>query len=233
MAASTDREQYYPFAFSARAYVQCNGELLYVRPCAAGLYWNQDAKVCDREETAPARPANDQITVDSEQPQPQPQVQQPTFTRPIASLVDQSVDKSQGYRYRNYKPATITNDQGTSYGSPSSSLNQVLNRQQSPVFNAFYTPASMMNNQRRIQTNTYSNQGQLPKVIDQSWSSPYSQPSNIDQQQQQQTGQLNNQQLPNPLVQQQQQPQTLTRVFQPESSRSFNIKSTSSTYRRR
>jgi hypothetical protein len=108
-AATNDREQYYPFAFSARAYVQCNGDILYVRPCAGGLYWNQESKVCDREETSPARPAEDQpqsyqINYNSQQPKT-------SYNRPSASLMDQSVDKQQGYRYRNYNPQTISNDQ--------------------------------------------------------------------------------------------------------------------------
>jgi hypothetical protein len=109
MAASNDQEQYYPFAFSARAYVQCNGDLLYVRPCAGGLYWNQEAKICDREETSPARPAEDQpesyqINYNSRQPKL-------TYNRPLVSIADQSTDRQQGYRYRNYNPHIISNDQ--------------------------------------------------------------------------------------------------------------------------
>jgi hypothetical protein len=101
MAASNDQQQYYSFAFSAHAYVQCNGDLLYVRPCSAGLYWNQESKICDREETSPAPPALDQ-----------PQSYQITYNRPVSSLADQSVDRQQGFRYRNYNPHMTSNDQG-------------------------------------------------------------------------------------------------------------------------
>jgi hypothetical protein len=109
MAASNDREQYYSFAFSSHAYVQCNGDILYVRPCAAGLYWNQESKVCDREETSPARPAEDQ----PQSYQRKYNSQQPitTYSRPSATLADQNVDKQQGSRYRNYNPQTISNDE--------------------------------------------------------------------------------------------------------------------------
>ena len=105
MAASNDREQYYPFAFSAHAYVQCNGDILYVRPCASGLYWNQELKICDREETSPARPAEDQ----SQSYQIKQETQ--SYARPSVSLMDQNVDKQQGYRYRNYNPQVGSNDQ--------------------------------------------------------------------------------------------------------------------------
>ncbi len=105
LAASTEPEQYYPFAFSAQAFVQCNGELLYVRPCAGGLYWNQEMKICDREETSPARPVGDQ-------PQSyQINYNTQSYNRPVVSSVDENVDKQQGYRYRNYNPHVISNDQ--------------------------------------------------------------------------------------------------------------------------
>ena len=105
LAASSEREQYYPFAFSAHAYVQCNGDILYVRPCSGGLYWNQETKICDREETSPARPADDQ-------PQSyQVEYNTQSYNRPKVSLADQSVDIQQGNRYRNYNPHIISNDQ--------------------------------------------------------------------------------------------------------------------------
>jgi len=125
MAASNDQEQYYPFAFSAHAYVQCNGEILYVRPCATGLYWNQEAKVCDREETSPARPAEDQ-------PQSyQINYNTQSYNRPKVNLADQSIDKQQGYRYRNYNPHIISNDQ-------SGTFNQINSRQETPMINSFF-----------------------------------------------------------------------------------------------
>lgn len=93
LASTSNVEQYYPFAFSAHAYVQCNGDILYVRPCSAGLYWNQETKVCDNIETSPAPPsAKDltqsyQVTYGTEQPPQQ------AYTRPIASFADQSFTK--------------------------------------------------------------------------------------------------------------------------------------------
>ena len=106
MAATTDREQYYPFAFSAHAYVQCNGDILYVRPCAGGLYWNQELKICDREVTSPARPAEEDQTRFI-------QVKQETssWIPPTVSITDQNIDKQQGYRYRNYNPHVVSNEQ--------------------------------------------------------------------------------------------------------------------------
>jgi hypothetical protein len=104
MATSNNLEQYYPFAYSAHAYVQCNGDILYVRPCSSGLYWNQEAKICDREQTSPARPAEDQPASYQINYNSQP------YNRPLVSLADQSIDKQQGYRYRNYNPHMISND---------------------------------------------------------------------------------------------------------------------------
>ena len=106
MAASNDKEQYYPFAFSARAYVQCNGDLLYVQPCAEGLYWNQEAKICDREEasltpSAENQPKSFEVNYGSNRGQHQ---QQLNGARASTNFVDQNVDKQQGYRYRNYNP---------------------------------------------------------------------------------------------------------------------------------
>jgi hypothetical protein len=108
LAASSDSEQYYPFAFSAQAFVQCNGDILYVRPCATGLYWKQDAKVCDRIETSPAPPAQDQpqayqVTYGTEQ--------QSGFNRPTASFADQAIVKPQGYGQQIFRPQAIANDQ--------------------------------------------------------------------------------------------------------------------------
>ncbi|CAF4145514.1 unnamed protein product, partial [Rotaria magnacalcarata] len=51
LTTTTMPEQYHPFQFSAQAFIQCNGDLLYVQPCAPGLIWNKEEKVCDRLET--------------------------------------------------------------------------------------------------------------------------------------------------------------------------------------
>ncbi|CAF0826045.1 unnamed protein product [Didymodactylos carnosus] len=43
---SRELVQYYPFAFSKQAYVQCNGEITHFRPCPSGLLWSQEEKAC-------------------------------------------------------------------------------------------------------------------------------------------------------------------------------------------
>jgi len=42
-------EQFFPFAYSQHAYLQCDGEVVYFQPCGPVLYWNQEEKVCDRK----------------------------------------------------------------------------------------------------------------------------------------------------------------------------------------
>lgn len=42
-------EQFFPFAYSQHAYLQCDGEIVYFQPCGPVLYWNQEEKVCDRK----------------------------------------------------------------------------------------------------------------------------------------------------------------------------------------
>jgi hypothetical protein len=133
LAASTEQEQYYPFAFSAQAFVQCNGDLLYVRPCAGGLYWKQEEKICDRIETSPAAPAQDrsesyQVTYGNQQQsayarptasfsdkailkpqayQQQPQQQQTMFTRPQASFAERTLVKPQAYQQQAYQQQVV------------------------------------------------------------------------------------------------------------------------------
>jgi hypothetical protein len=41
-------QQFHPFAFSRRAYINCDDELIFFQPCNANLYWNQENKRCDR-----------------------------------------------------------------------------------------------------------------------------------------------------------------------------------------
>ena len=108
LAASTENEQYYPFAFSAQAFVQCNGDILYVRPCAGGLYWNQEMKICDRVETSPAPTARDQsqsyqVTYGA--------AQQPTYARPTASFSDQTFVQPTTYQQKTYQPQIQIKDQ--------------------------------------------------------------------------------------------------------------------------
>jgi hypothetical protein len=40
--------QFHPFAFSRRAYINCDGETIFFQPCYGRLYWNQEDKRCDR-----------------------------------------------------------------------------------------------------------------------------------------------------------------------------------------
>lgn len=42
-------EQFFSYAFSQRAYIQCDGELIYFQPCGPSLYWSQEEKICDRK----------------------------------------------------------------------------------------------------------------------------------------------------------------------------------------
>ncbi|CAF4881934.1 unnamed protein product, partial [Rotaria socialis] len=48
LTTTTIPEPYHPFEFSAQAFIQCNGDFLYVQPCAPGLIWNKNEQVCDR-----------------------------------------------------------------------------------------------------------------------------------------------------------------------------------------
>jgi len=216
IAASTDQEQYYPFAFSARAYVQCNGNIPYIRPCSSGLYWNQEMKICDREVTSPARPAQDQ-------PQSyQINYNTQSYSRPIASLADQIVDRQQGYRYRNYNPQIISNDQSTTYS-------QTNSRTEPPMINSLFQPSFAMKPSRRLQN-------QQPIVADQQQYAPIvtQQPIVSDQQYSQPLSQPWNQQ-PQPSVIQGPPQRSMFRMFQSLPSRmadDSNTQSTSSSYRR-
>ena len=60
LTTTSEQEQYFPFSFTSNAFIQCNGDLLYVQPCPAGLLWNQDTKVCDLPATPPTPIAADQ-----------------------------------------------------------------------------------------------------------------------------------------------------------------------------
>jgi hypothetical protein len=44
----TNMQQFHPFAFSRRAYINCDDEFIFFQPCNAKLYWNQEEKRCDR-----------------------------------------------------------------------------------------------------------------------------------------------------------------------------------------
>ncbi|CAF4872039.1 unnamed protein product, partial [Rotaria sp. Silwood1] len=45
----TSNEQFFPYAFSQRAYIHCDGEIINFQPCSALLYWNQEEKNCNRK----------------------------------------------------------------------------------------------------------------------------------------------------------------------------------------
>jgi len=45
----TTSEQFFQYAFSQHAYIQCDGDLIYFQPCGPLLYWNQEGKICDRK----------------------------------------------------------------------------------------------------------------------------------------------------------------------------------------
>ena len=120
LAAAIEQEQYYSFAFSAQAFVQCNGEILYVQPCAAGLLWNQEAKVCDRPE-AETRPINKdqsqgyQVTYGNEQ--------QSAYARPTAVFAEKVIARPQQQQYQDYSSQKqntkvfVDNQRPSSYGS--------------------------------------------------------------------------------------------------------------------
>ncbi|CAF0953406.1 unnamed protein product [Adineta steineri] len=157
IAEPEDREQYYPFAYSAHAYVQCNGDLFYVRPCAGGLFWNQETKICDRAEVAPARPFHEQSeSYKNTYGSPQSKLM---FTRPLVSAADQNVDTQQGYRYRNYNPHKMVNDQGT--------FNQISSRKEMPMNSFFSVPLVMKQNRRLHAQPQYTTREEQPTESDQ------------------------------------------------------------------
>lgn len=42
-------EQYFPYAFSQSAYIQCDDDTIHFRPCAPTLYWDQGLQNCNRK----------------------------------------------------------------------------------------------------------------------------------------------------------------------------------------
>ncbi|CAF2866376.1 unnamed protein product [Rotaria sp. Silwood2] len=45
----TSNEQFFPYTFSQRAYIQCDGDIIHFQPCSSLLFWNQEEKICDRK----------------------------------------------------------------------------------------------------------------------------------------------------------------------------------------
>ena len=113
LATTGTLEQYHPFAFSTHAFIQCNGDLLYVQPCAAGLTWDQETKVCDipMSATTPApitvvvadQPVSYQVASGTELKQ--------TNILPTISFADQSVGGSTGYGSIEEKTLVKTNEE--------------------------------------------------------------------------------------------------------------------------
>jgi hypothetical protein len=81
----TNAEQFFPFAFSSRAYIQCDGELIYFQPCGPLLYWNQEEKFCDRK-----RPNN----VDSKIGLTKPKATRKPTNRVQFDIVDEDDEES-------------------------------------------------------------------------------------------------------------------------------------------
>jgi hypothetical protein len=156
LAAAIEKEQYYPFAFSALAFVQCNGELIYVQPCPTGLYWNQDAKTCVQIETSSVTPAQDQ-SQSYQVTYATGQQQQPSYNRPTASYADQTLVKPRlrhhhhhhrHHHHQKHLPRVLVNDESSSpYGT---ALNQAYTFRQDPSFKSFMTPSSSMYQSRRV-----------------------------------------------------------------------------------
>ncbi|CAF0913744.1 unnamed protein product, partial [Didymodactylos carnosus] len=70
---SNELTQYYPFGFSKQAYVQCNGEISYFRPCPSGLLWSQEERVCKSPFVQVQQDFIAQPRVNMYQQQPRPQ----------------------------------------------------------------------------------------------------------------------------------------------------------------
>ncbi|CAF1252656.1 unnamed protein product [Rotaria sordida] len=172
MSASNDEEQYYPFAFSVSAYIQCDGDLLHVRPCSTGLHWNQEKQICDREETLSMDPIEDQSQSYHINYNTQPS--ETTFNRPYVNFIDQIVDKQQGYRYRNYDPHTTSND---------FRYNQIHLPEETSMMYSYFPSLSMIKENRRLKNQqgyTPINmhvmvEDQKPMFSDQQFSQSYNQ----------------------------------------------------------
>ncbi|CAM4910177.1 unnamed protein product [Rotaria socialis] len=122
MGVFNNQERFYPFAFNSRAFLQCDGDLLHVRPCAPGLHWNQETKVCDR-------------------------VESPSFIRPTRYKINQNTQSetipthpfiSSDYRYQDYYPRIPSND--LRYNT----------YQETPTTYPMFSPSSTIKGSRRL-----------------------------------------------------------------------------------
>ncbi|CAF3458145.1 unnamed protein product [Rotaria sp. Silwood1] len=214
IGVSNNEEQYYPFAFSTHAYIQCDSSLIHIRPCANDLYWNQESKTCDHEKTSPINSIDNQSQ--PYQMNYNTQQTETIYKRPLANFFDQMVDKQQRYRYRNYYPHIKTNDLR---------YNQMHITKEKPMIYSFFPSSSSMINDNRgfkneddyTPVNTYVIlEDQTPMLSDEQFSQSYNQ-------------------LPTNSFMQSTPQRNKFRVFQPSSSRiinSLNTEPTSSSYRR-
>ncbi|CAF2526411.1 unnamed protein product [Rotaria sp. Silwood2] len=168
LGASTEQEQYYPFIFSPQAFIQCNGEILYVQPCASGLYWNQEEKVCDQIEMLPTTPGE-------KQPQSYEVIygtneQKSTYIRPTPNLTDQNFIKQQSSQQRfeqTKQPQIVINEQS------STSVNKVVPVPQQPTVNSFQIFSRHMKQKSSMPTNNYVMAQEQPILTSRSsWSTP-------------------------------------------------------------
>ncbi|CAF4727455.1 unnamed protein product [Rotaria sp. Silwood1] len=168
LGATSEQEQYYPFKFSPQAFIQCNGDILWVQPCAAGLYWNQEENVCDRIELLPTTQGNSQsqsyeiIYGNNEQ--------QSAYIRPIPNLTDQHLVKQQTYQQRleqTKQPQIVVNEQS------STSVNKVVPVPRQPTVNAFQAFSQHSKQKSSMPTNNYVMAQEQPILTSRSsWSTP-------------------------------------------------------------
>ncbi|CAF0913761.1 unnamed protein product, partial [Didymodactylos carnosus] len=157
-------QQYYPFAFSSRAYVQCNGEKINLLPCPSGLYWNQEKKTCDHAETSPAKPASDQPTyISSDSISVVNYIQKPSTQRQLLSSSNEDIIFRPRQQLNNRRLQTIqqySSDQQL-FNKPVR-LNSYSTRQQSDQYSGMLPQRQqqpinsyggyMQNDQQRLQT---------------------------------------------------------------------------------
>ena len=122
LAATPEREQYYPFAFSAQASVQCNGDLFNIQPCPGGLLWSQDLKTCSRPETPAELPVQDQGYQYTSGQLPQ----LPRVTLPTTSYAEQVVPKPQSYQVQQPIALPVMLPRVQTYQAPARSFAKVF-----------------------------------------------------------------------------------------------------------
>lgn len=109
IGGSNDQAQYYPFALSVHAYIQCNGDSLHVRSCTAGLFWNQETKTCSHVVPLPMRSFDNSATPNQINYNSQPSTIR--FDQSLDNFVDENTDEHQLYPYQYYNPYMEFNDE--------------------------------------------------------------------------------------------------------------------------